>query len=722
MTLSVSLFMVAWAGLVPQQTIAEGRVSVDAQAIDELTAVGLRGAWRYHPGDEAEWADPGFDDSDWALLDPVMPDGRPKDWSGIAWFRLRIAVPDNLVNRPIALWLVPIGAFEVFIDGERVGTLGDPDDVLAGTDPKVSYVARPLPVTLHRSEVVVALRFATSDAFLTAMAGQKGGLHTCAAAIGLAEKIGEKNIRAMRIVRLYRFFIGVSFALGLLHFLLFLFLPERKENLQYALATWAVCGLAVSIEVRALPVSVNYFLTAFFSFKFCIIAIVVFGVKFYHAVLGDAPGPVFKTYVILGVALALGSYWVPIWCLYLYGVFGVFEQIRLTMVANLRGLRDAWILAVGVTLSGVGALFQMVPPLLGLPLPSEHAYLYGCLGMLLLMSAYQARGFARTYRDLQFRLDDVRRLSEERVEQARRVKSEELARFRLEEENKRQAIELEEAARRQQMLAQLEAAHRELKDTQAQLVQSEKMASLGQLVAGIAHEINTPIGAINSVHDSLRKATDRLKEAMQQDHPELLEDNRRIKASLKVIDDANGVIESGSSRVAKIVRRLKSFARLDEAELLRADVHEGLDDTLLLLHHELKRDVKVHRNYGEVPPFPCFPSQLNQVFLNLLVNARQAMDGPGEIFVGTRVVDGHAHIAIRDTGRGIPKENLPKIFDPGFTTKGVKVGTGLGLSICYRIVKEHQGEIRVLSDVGEGSTFTVVLPMDLDRRLGKDDE
>ena len=360
----------------------------------------------------------------------------------------------------------------------------------------------------------------------------------------------------------------------------------------------------------------------------------------------------------------------------------------------------------------------MVPLLLNAPLLIQHVYLYGFLGMLLSMSAYQARGFARTYRDLQQRLDDVRRLSEERVEQARRVKSEEMARVRLEEENKRQAVELQEAARRKEMVAQLEIANRELKDTQAQLVQSEKMASLGQLVAGIAHEINTPVGAIRSVHDSLSRATVRLKEALHTQDPALMEGNLRVKASLKVIDDATGVIESGSGRVAKIVRRLKSFARLDEAELLVADVHEGLDDTLVLLHHELKRDVRVHRDYGEVPPFPCFPSQLNQVFLNLLVNARQAIDGPGQIFVTTRVVDGYAHVSIRDTGAGIPAEHLSKIFDPGFTTKGVKVGTGLGLSICYRIVRDHQGELRVQSEQGKGATFTVVLPLNLDERLG----
>ena len=714
MILVVSLLLVASASG-SQQQISNGWVTLDTVQLNAEPQVELLGPWRYSPDDRPEWASRELDDHDWQSFDPAMPNGAPDDWAGIGWFRLRISVPEKLVNVPMMLWFARFGAMHIYLDGEQVGAFGDPGRYGEDFDPLVGFRSSPVPVTFRRRDAVLAVRFATSDDVIRFIAPQGGA---CAVAVGLASQRPQIDAQFVRVLRFYRFFIGVSFALGLLHFLLFVFLPERKENLQYALATWSVCGLTIFVDTRSLPVSSTYFVFAFIGFKVCVLGVAVFGVKFYHAILGDPPRLLFKLYVVLGVALALTASWVPLYIIYIYAVIGILEQVRLTMVANIRGLRDAWILAVGVAVSSVGALLQMMPFVLGAPMPISDAYLYGFLVMLTTMSAYQARGFARTYRDLQFRLDDVRRLSEERVEQARRVKSEEMARVRLEEENKRQAVELEEASKRQAMLAQLEAAHKELKETQAQLVQSEKMASLGQLVAGIAHEINTPVGAISSVHDSLSKATIRLKEALRQDHPELLEENRRIKASLKVIEDANGVIESGSGRVAKIVRRLKSFARLDEAELLRADPHEGLDDTLVLLQHELKRDIKVHRNYGNVPPFPCFPSQLNQVFLNLLVNARQAIEGPGEIFIETKVVDGDAHISIRDTGRGIPKENLSRIFDPGFTTKGVKIGTGLGLSICYRIIKEHRGEIRVGSVEGEGSTFTVVLPLDLDQRLG----
>ncbi|MEM7676054.1 MAG: ATP-binding protein [Myxococcota bacterium] len=605
---------------------------------------------------------------------------------------------------------------EIFIDGERLGLFGDPSAPPDDLDLKVTFLKSPVPVTLRRSEVLVAIRFSMPAAISTVITKGVAAEH-CAVGVSAADVIQSEADNELWTIRLYRFFIGVSFALGLLHFLLFVFLPERKENLQYALATWAVCALSICVEVRFVPVTVGYFQAAAIGFKLALLFLSIFFVKFYHAVLNEPARPMFIAYVITGLIMAVTVAWIPVTAIYLYATVGIIEQGRLAIMANMRNVRDAWLLGLGILSSGVGAVVQMSPAFSGAPLLVAHPYLYGYLGMLVLMSTYQARGFARTHRDLQYRLDDVRRLSEERVEQARRVKSEEMARVRLEEENKRQAVELKEASRRKEVLAQLESAHRELKETQAQLVQSEKMASLGQLVAGIAHEINTPIGAINSMHDSLSKATARLKESLQTQSPELLEGNRRVKASFKLLEDANVVIESGSQRVAKIVRRLKSFARLDEAELMRADVHEGLDDTLVLLHHELKHGIKVHRNYGSLPTFSCYPSQLNQVFLNLLVNARQSIDGAGEITIETKVVDDQAHVIIRDTGRGIAAEHLSKIFDPGFTTKGVKVGTGLGLSICYRIIKEHQGQILVQSEVGKGSTFTVVLPLDLDRRL-----
>ena len=167
--------------------------------------------------------------------------------------------------------------------------------------------------------------------------------------------------------------------------------------------------------------------------------------------------------------------------------------------------------------------------------------------------------------------------------------------------------------------------------------------------------------------------------------------------------------------ITKIISRLRSFARLDEADLKRADIHEGLEDTLTLIHHEIKHNIKIIRNYGDIPQVFCFPGRLNQVFLNLFINSKQAIKGTGEITLPTYLKDDHLFIELSDNGIGIDKDKLKRIFDPGYTTKGVGVGTGLGLSICYQIMQDHRGQIEVESTLGKGTRFTLVIPTDLER-------
>lgn len=254
-------------------------------------------------------------------------------------------------------------------------------------------------------------------------------------------------------------------------------------------------------------------------------------------------------------------------------------------------------------------------------------------------------------------------------------------------------------------------AQEELKDMQAHLVQTEKMASLGMLVAGVAHEINTPVGAITSMYDTLVRTVVKLRSTLNTRCSMKPKDQQKVNKLYKIIEDANQVITSGTERVTNIVRRLKSFARLDEAEFVKVDIHEGIEDTLTIVYHELKHKAVVERHFGNIPLISCNPSQLNQVYLNILVNAVQAIKDKGIITIITFQKKDHVYVQIKDTGIGIPKEALKKIFDPGYTTKGVGVGTGLGLSICYKIIKDHHGEILVDSEIGKGSTFTIVLPL-----------
>jgi signal transduction histidine kinase/nitroreductase len=249
----------------------------------------------------------------------------------------------------------------------------------------------------------------------------------------------------------------------------------------------------------------------------------------------------------------------------------------------------------------------------------------------------------------------------------------------------------------------------ELRAAQARLVQQAKMASLGQLVAGVAHEVNTPLGAVVSNNDLFVRCFRRLRKRVD----ELgLDQDPGVSRDLNAVSELIEVTRMACERIMNIVRELRVFARLDEADRKAVDLHEGLESTLVLINHLIKGRVEVRREYGKLPPVECHPNQINQVFMNLLVNACQAMGEGGMITLrtahdpeGRRVM-----VQIGDTGAGIPRDVLGRIFDPGFTTKGAGVGTGLGLSICYQIVEAHGGEIVVESQVGRGTTFTIWLP------------
>ena len=244
-----------------------------------------------------------------------------------------------------------------------------------------------------------------------------------------------------------------------------------------------------------------------------------------------------------------------------------------------------------------------------------------------------------------------------------------------------------------QTVRELKSAMKELKETQIQLINSEKMASLGQLVAGVAHEINTPVASIKSNNGIVSKLLSSIEDA---DLKEML-------------TDINEIDKEAVNRISNIVTSLKKFVRLDEAELQEADINKELDLTLELIRHETKNRIEVIRNYGEIPVIKCFPNMLNQVFTNILINACQAIDGKGKIIITTEYKDKKLIVKIKDSGKGIPQNQLNKIFSAGFTTKGVGVGTGLGLAICAKIIEKHKGEITVNSEVGKGSEFIITI-------------
>lgn len=257
----------------------------------------------------------------------------------------------------------------------------------------------------------------------------------------------------------------------------------------------------------------------------------------------------------------------------------------------------------------------------------------------------------------------------------------------------------------------------ELQETQAQLVQSEKMAALGKLVASVVHEMNTPIGAINSTTDVVVRSADKILEVLEGSHlRDQIKEDPRLKSSLRALHDNAPITLAASERLTRTISSLKSFARIDTATFQQADLHECIESTLTLIEHEIGEQVEVVKAFGEIPRIACFPGELNQVFLNLLTNALQALEGSGRVTVKTYLDQERVHVEIADSGVGIPPEELKSLFDPGFAKGGARVRAGLGLFISYNIVRKHRGEIKVESEVGKGSAFTVVLPQDLERQ------
>ena len=294
------------------------------------------------------------------------------------------------------------------------------------------------------------------------------------------------------------------------------------------------------------------------------------------------------------------------------------------------------------------------------------------------------------------------------------------------DEGRGEVITLQDLTEIKLVSQQLSKAYQELKSTHSQLLQQEKMASVGQLAAGVAHEINNPMGFISSNLGTMEKYLQRLtgflelqylgieRNAPEELREEIAEARRRFKVDY-ILGDARSLLaesKDGAERVRTIVQNLKNFSRIDEAQATHVDLNECLESTVTIAWNELKYKATLNRDYGELPQVKCRPQQLNQVFLNMLVNAAHAIEKQGMVTIRTRQENDQVTVAIHDTGCGIPEGIRTRIFEPFFTTKEAGKGTGLGLSISYDIIKNHGGAIEVESSAADGTTFTIRLPIE----------
>ncbi len=291
----------------------------------------------------------------------------------------------------------------------------------------------------------------------------------------------------------------------------------------------------------------------------------------------------------------------------------------------------------------------------------------------------------------------------------------------------------EELSRRQKKLkgsnVDLTRALSRLKETQEQLIQKEKLAAMGQLVAGVAHEINNTVNFISGALPSLHRSLDEMKEVLTRyeeieeargsdvldekfDEVKALKEELYYDELFSTIDQLMENMGEGTRRTARIIRDLKTFSREDADKVIPLDLQAVIDSTINLIDKQVLNNITITRDYGSIPLVHCLPGRVSQVFLNIIHNGIQAMDGSGQLTITTEHRNGHVHIIFSDTGCGITADDMPKIFDPFFTNKEVGEGTGLGLGISYTIIRQHGGEIKVQSEVGKGAVFDVVLPVE----------
>lgn len=679
----------------------------------------LDSVWYYTASDSEYFSRPGIDLKNWEQVSALEPflEGREGGYEGHGWFRCQILLPDSLTDRPVALVYDYLGQIEIHLNGQLVSHArqsAERAQPIGSTLPRFvpgisivnleSGIPHTIAVKLNNRSVDPLFELAVNDRFSFWISSPEKAQNF------IRRRNNEVNFILV-------FSNGAFLALATLHLLLFLFNRQAKGNLYYSF--FLFCSAALGILVYA---GVNSDIVLIHRYggvlsRFLIAGLLITGLKFTYSIAYRLTPPFLWIQASLALlAVIVSSFIHPV---FIFGFFLILllEMLRATMTAVRRRVEGAWIVLLGMGIFVLTAMIETALQIVFRVNLNTFLDMYGLMCLLLANSIYLSWSVGRMNRELREQIVKIKDLSEQNLMQQQEHQKLELSRTMLESEIEKKKIELKEERKLRVLLSELEESNQQLRETQAQLVQSEKMAGLGMLVAGIAHEINTPIGAVASMRSTLFRAVQILREHFETRYPEEFTDNPKVENALKILEDADRVMATGTERVSNIVRRLKSFARLDEAELTDADLHEGIEDTLLLMHHELKHGVKIIRRYGELPRISCYPAQMNQVFLNLLVNATQAMKGKGTITITTGIVENLVQISIEDTGEGISKDNLKRIFDPGFTTKGVGIGTGLGLSICYRIIDQHRGTIHVESEVGSGTTFTIRIPTDLDKRL-----
>ncbi|GAA4399146.1 hypothetical protein GCM10023187_10560 [Nibrella viscosa] len=717
----IPLLLICWL------TISAGQAQ-PVLRIDSLPAKGilLDKGWKWQAGDNPAWATPEFDDSSWESIDPTkdfydLPEVKE---SGLGWFRLRLSVVQALANEPLVVMVSQMGASEIYLNGKQIyrfGQVSSDQDKVQTYNPLGQPMALPLSTG---TEQVLAVRFS----FKKSLPQFRYGERTNPLLIIRLNKTNQETASffASKLEPLLADFIKLGFflLLTILHLGLYWHAPKRKANLYFLLFAASMLFTRILYVIALLTTSVDlrfYLLATVLSLYglplLCSLAAI-------YALFNIPKGLIFWlviTVCLVYTPLPFFIYEVSIWFL---PIAIHIDSARVALVAVLKKKQGAWFIATGALIYVISRSLGTLTYMGYVPQGPYRVYTHlfmnvAYLSIPVAMSLFLSLEFAWAYRQLSLKLQEVEDLS---------------AKTLVQEQEKQQLLAQQNETLEQKVTertTQLQQSLDTLKATQNQLIQKEKMASLGELTAGIAHEIQNPLNFVNNFAEVSVEMADELQQSVEVGDLAAVTD---LSAELK--ENMSYIVDNGK-RAAAIVRSMLEHSRSSSGERRPTNLNELADEYLKLAYHGMRAQdpdfqVRLCTQFDdELKPVTLAPQDMGRVLLNLYNNAFYAVRqkqrqipkmvaGTGEeaesdyqpiVWVSTQQVNGYFELRVKDNGTGIPEEIISKIYQPFFTTKPTGQGTGLGLSLSYDIVtKGHGGEMALESEVGAGSTFTVKIP------------
>ena len=676
--------------------------------------------WKYHPGDalatEAAWTSPGYNDSAWEKINSRLSiDTLPKSgWNGIGLFRLHLEVDSSLWDQPMAFNIIQMGASDIYLDGKLLysyGKVGHSEKEESGLNTMARY---PELITFTGRKHVIAVQF-SSFATLHDRPPSITDLGF-ALAIGPLKSIHKQTYENVKFFRsLESLVIGIPLAFSLLHLLLFLFAGHKKPHFYFALFTFfiALWGVLEHEAIMTPHLTLSLVLSRLWTAYITLLPII--GIRFLYAVFYPKIPRYFWIFVIIGILLAIISWFISttIYAL-IFFIASILEMFRIVIRAIRSKQEGAWIIGTGFITFGLSLIIVIITigifNYFSMLFFYGMIYLVGVLAVLISMSVYLSRNIASTTKNLEVQTQKS---------------------IDLELDNARKEIELEKADEIKAAYTALEEAHTTLQATQTQLIQSEKMASLGELTAGIAHEIQNPLNFVNNFSEVNTELIDEMKQELAIGNMQLADE---IASNIKENEEK---INFHGKRADSIVKGMLQHSRSSSGVKEPTDINALADEYLRLAYHGLRAKDKsfnatMKSDFDEsIGMINVIPQDIGRVILNLITNAFYAVSSMpprppkgGETFVPTVTIKTRKYlpplggkggqrveVSVSDNGPGIPKSVVDKIFQPFFTTKPTGQGTGLGLSLSYDIVKAHGGELTVETEEGVGSTFIIKLPI-----------